>query len=297
MKSDKVVITVPVTGSFGDRNTPFIPITPEEIAESAVDAHKAGASVAHIHVRDVKTGAPSMEFELYREVVDRIRDQSDMIINLSTGAGARFIPDDKDPLGFGTGSTLCVPQKRVAHVLRLKPEICSLDVGSMNFGAHVFVNTLSHVETMAQLIRDADIKPELEVFDMGHIEIANHLLKTGKVFGPPLFQLCMAVPWGIPAGAKNMIMMKDALPADAVWTAFGIGAASFPTAAQSVLLGGHVRVGMEDNLYLKKGKRASSNRELVEKAVRLIRALDREPANPDEARKLLQISQSPASSV
>ena len=290
MKSDKVVITVPVTGSFGDRNTPFIPITPEEIAESAVDAHKAGASVAHIHVRDVNTGLPSMDFELYRGVVDRIRDRSDMIINLSTGAGARFIPDDKEPLGFGTGSTLCVPQKRVAHVLRLKPEICSLDVGSMNFGPHVFVNTLSHVETMAQLIRDANIKPELEVFDMGHIEIANHLLKTGKVFGPPLFQLCMAVPWGIPAGAKNMIMMKDALPPDAVWTAFGIGAASFPMVAQAVLLGGQVRVGMEDNLYLAKGQRASSNSELVAKAVGIIRALDKVPATPAEARDVLRIN-------
>jgi len=289
MNSDKVIVTVPVTGSAGDRNTPNLPITPKEIAESALDANKAGASVAHIHVRDVKTGTPSMEFELYREVVDRIRDQSDMIINLSTGAGARFVPDDKDPMGFGPESTLCVPQKRVEHVLRLKPELCSLDVGSMNFGDRVFVNTVSHVETMAELILDAGIKPELEVFDMGHIEIANHLLKTEKVTHPPLFQLCMAIPWGIPATTKNMIMMKEALPPGAVWTAFGISANCFPMAAQSVLLGGHVRVGMEDNLYLAKGERASSNRELVEKAVRIIRALDREPANPDEARGLLKI--------
>ena len=290
MKSDKVIVTVPVTGSAGDRNTPNLPITPKEIAESAVDANKAGASVVHIHVRDVKTGIPSMEFELYREVVDRIRDQTDMIINLSTGAGARFVPDDKDPMGFGPGSTLCVPQKRVEHVLRLKPELCSLDVGSMNFGDRVFLNIVSHVETMAELILDAGIKPELEVFDMGHIEIAKHLLKTEKVHHPPLFQLCMAIPWGIPATTKNMIMMKEALPSGAVWTAFGISADCFPMAAQSVLLGGHVRVGMEDNLYLAKGERASSNRELVEKAVRIIRALDKEPASPDEARELLQVS-------
>jgi uncharacterized protein (DUF849 family) len=289
MKTDRVIITVPVTGSFGDRNTPFLPITPKEIAESALEAHEAGASVAHIHVRDVKTGEPSMAFELYEEVVDRIRNGSEMIVNLSTGAGARFLPDDKDPIGLGSGSTLCVPQKRVAHVLRLKPEICSLDVGSLNFGSHVFVNTLSHVEKMAELILEADVKPELEVFDMGHIEIAKHLLNTFSFARPPLFQLCMAVRWGIPATPKNMIAMKEALPDDAIWAAFGIGPHSFPMAAQSVLLGGHVRVGMEDNLYLKKGRRASSNRELVEKAVGLIHALDREPASPDEARELLKI--------
>jgi len=290
MKSNKVIVTVPVTGSAGDRSTPFLPITPKEIAESAVDAGKAGASVVHIHVRDVKTGRPSMEFQLYREVVDRIRDQSDMIINLSTGAGGRFVPDDNDPVGFGPESNLCRPEKRVEHVLRLKPELCSLDVGSMNFGDRVFVNTVSHVKTMADLILEAGTKPELEVFDMGHIEIAKHLLATKRVHHPPLFQLCMAIPWGIPATAKNMIMMKEALPAGAVWTAFGISADCFPMAAQSVLLGGHVRVGMEDNLYLAKGQRASSNRELVEKAVRIIRALDKEPACPDEARELLQVN-------
>ena len=294
MKSEKVIITVPVTGSFGDRNTPFLPITPKEIADSAIDAHEAGASVTHIHVRDVKTGAPSMEFELYQEVVERIRDRSNMIINLSTGAGGRLIPDNRDPMGFDPGSTLCVPQKRVEHVLRLKPELCSLDVGSVNFGPHVFVNILSHVETMAELIRDAGIKAELEVFDMGHIEIAKHLLKTSRVKSPPLFQLCMAIQWGIPASPKNMIAMKEALPSDAVWTAFGIGPYCFPMAAQSILLGGHVRVGMEDNRYLAKGKPASSNRELVEKAVKIIQALDKEPASPDEARELLQIS-SPSS--
>jgi uncharacterized protein (DUF849 family) len=290
MRSGKVIVTVAVTGSFGDRNTPFLPITPKEIAESALDAHEVGASVAHIHVRNLKTGGPSMDFELYREVVERIRDRSEMIINLSTGAGARFLPDDRDPMGLGSGSTLCVPQKRVEHVLGLKPELCSLDVGSLNFGPHVFVNTLSHVETMAALIQGAGVKAELEVFDMGHIEIAKHLLETGKVLCPPLFQFCMAVRWGIPATAKNMIMMKEALPPDALWAAFGIGPHSFPMAAQSVLLGGHIRVGMEDNLYLRKGERASSNRELVEKAVGIIRALEGEPARVEEARELLQIS-------
>jgi len=148
MNSDKIIVTAPVTGSVGDHNTPNLPITPKEIAERAVEAHKAGASVAHIHVRDGKTGIPSMDFELYKEVVERIRDRSGMIINLSTGAGARFIPDDKDPMGFGPGSTLCGPQRRVEHVLRLKRVLCSHDAGSMNFGPRVFVNILSHLEPM-----------------------------------------------------------------------------------------------------------------------------------------------------
>ena len=145
MRGEKLIITVSVTGSFGDRSTHGLPITPREIAESALEAYKAGAAIAHIHVRDVETGKPSTEVKLYEEVVQRIRESSDMIINLSTGAGARFIPSDQDPIGIAPGSTLSSPQKRIEHIMRLKPELCSLDVGSMNFGPHVFVNTLSHV--------------------------------------------------------------------------------------------------------------------------------------------------------
>jgi uncharacterized protein (DUF849 family) len=289
VRGEKLIITVSVTGSFGDRSTHGLPITPKEIAESALEAYKAGAAIAHIHVRDIETGKPSMEVKLYEEVVQRIRESSDMIINLSTGAGARFIPSDQDPIGIAPGSTLSSPQKRIEHVMRLKPELCSLDVGSMNFGPHVFVNTLSHVEWMAEQIREAGVKPEMEVFDLGHIEIADHLLKTGRVKGPPLFQLCMGIPWGIPATSGNMIMMRQALPLDAIWAGFGIGVAAFPMLAQSVLLGGNVRIGMEDTLYLKKGKPASSNKTLVEKAVAIIKVLDREPMTPEEARDLMQL--------
>ncbi len=177
----KAVITVSVTGSIGDPKKFPIPVTPKDIAESALEAYQAGAAVAHIHVRDVETGIPSMKFHLYEEVVQRIRERSGMIINLTTGVGARFIPDERDPVGFAPGSTLCAPQKRIDHVLRLNPEICSLDVGSLNFGSHIFVNVLPHVESMAEQIRDAGVKPELEVFDLGHIEVAKHLLNTGKV--------------------------------------------------------------------------------------------------------------------
>jgi len=289
MDSDKVVVTVCVTGSFGDATNPVIPITPKQIAESALEAYTVGATVVHLHVREVKTGTSSMDFQLYEETVQRIRDRSDMIINLSTGAGARFIPDDREPMGLGPGSTLCVPEKRIEHVLRLKPEICSLDVGSLNFGSHVFVNTLSHVEWMAEQMGAIGVKPELEVFDLGHIEIAEHLLKTGRVKRPPLFQLCMGIRWGIPATSANMVAMVERLPADSIWTGFGIAASAFPMLTQSVLLGGNVRIGLEDTLYVEKGNRASSNKELVQKAVEIIKALDKEPATPNEARTLLDL--------
>ncbi len=290
MDREKVVVTVSVTGSIGDRTgNPHLPITPEEIAHSAVEAYEAGASVAHIHVRDVKTGKPSMVFELYEEVVSLIRERSDMIVNLTTGAGARFIPDEGDPIGMAPGSTLCKPEKRIDHVLRLKPEICSLDISSMNFGRHVFVNALPHVEWMAGQIRDAGVKPELEVFDIGHIEIANHLLETGRVESPPLFQLCMGTRWGIPATPGNMVAMRAALPDHAIWAGFGIGATSFPMAAQSVLLGGNVRIGFEDTLYVEKGALATSNRQLVEKAASLMRLLGKSPATVAQARELLHL--------
>lgn len=291
MGEEKVVVTVSVTGSFGDTTgNPALPLTPKQIAESALEAYEAGASVAHIHVRDVKTAKPAMEFSLYEEVVQRIRDRSDLILNLTTGAGARFIPSDQDPIGVGPGSTLCGPEKRIEHVLRLKPEICSLDVGSMNFGPHVFVNYLPHVEWMAEQIKNAGVKPELEVFDMGHMEIANHLLKTERVVRPPLYQLCMGTRWGMQATPANMVTMKNALPPDAIWAGFGIGATSFHMLAQSVLLGGNVRIGFEDTIYVEKGKLAGSNKELVEKAVAIIRILGKEPSTVAETRELLKLS-------
>ena len=290
MSLEKVVITVSVTGSLGDRKgNPNLPITPKEIAESALEAYEVGATVAHIHVRDVETGKSSMDFDLYKEVVERIRDHSDMILNLTTGAGARFIPDKNDPIGPALGSTLSLPEKRIGHVLRLRPEICSLDVGSMNFGRFVFVNYLPHVELMAEQIRDAGVKPELEVFDMGQLEIANHLLKTERVSRPPLFQLCMGVRWGIPATPQNMVIMKNALPSDAIWSGFGIGATSFLMVAQTLLLGGNIRIGFEDTLYVAKGELANSNRQLVEKAVLIMRTLGKEPATVSETKDILRL--------
>ncbi len=289
MYSSKVIVTVAVTGAISDPTNPAIPIKPIDIVDSALEAYEAGASIAHIHVRDIDTGAPSMELQLYEEVVQRIRSRSNMVINLSTGAGARFVPNDEEPIGLASDSTLCIPRKRIEHVLLLKPEICSLDVGSLNFDSFVFVNAMSHVRWMAEQLRDANVKPEMEVFDLGHIEIAKHLFDTGKVTSPPLFQLCMGVHWGIKATPQDMIIMTQRLPSDAIWAGFGIGPAAFPMLAQSVLLGGNVRIGFEDTVYLEKGKRASSNKELVEKAVKIIRALGKEPATSEEARALLQL--------
>ena len=290
MKDNKVVITVAITGAIGDRSrNPALPVTPKEIADSALEAYAVGATVAHIHVRDPETGEPSMALELYQEVFDRIRDASNMVINLTTGAGARIIPDDANPAGLGPGTTWTSPERRTEHIVKLKPELCSLDIGSMNFGPRLFANVLPHVEEMAKRIKEAGVKPELEVFDMGHIAIGHHLMEKALVEKPPIFQLCLGIQWGIPATPKNMLMMKEALPSEAIWAGFGIGPASFPMVAQSALLGGNVRVGFEDNFYLGRGNRAKSNAQLVEKAVGILRVLDKEPASPQEARERLSL--------
>ncbi|RJR42061.1 MAG: 3-keto-5-aminohexanoate cleavage protein [Desulfobacteraceae bacterium] len=290
MENEKVVITVAVTGGIGDKSRhPQLPVSPKEIADSAMEAYAAGAAVAHIHVRNPETAEPSMSLEYYREVVERIREKVDMIINLTTGAGARIVPDDSEVVRLDVGTTWRSPEKRVEHAVKLRPELCSLDVGSMNFGPRVFANILPHVEKMALLIREAGVKPELEVFDMGHMEIAKHLIRKGLVQPPAIFQLCLGIDWGIAASPKSMMIMKDALPQDALWCGFGVGPTSFPMAAQAVLLGGNIRVGFEDNFYISPGKEAKTNSELVEKAVRILHALDRKPATSDEARRILHL--------
>jgi uncharacterized protein (DUF849 family) len=290
MQNSKVVITVAVTGSIGDKKKhPALPVTPKEIADSAVKACSAGASVAHIHVRDPETTESSMSFELYQEVVERIRDSSNLVINLTTGVGARIVPNDSHPVGLGMGTTWSSPEKRTEHVVKLKPEVCSLDVGSMNFGTWVFANCVGHLEDMAVRVKEAGVKPELEVFDMGHITIAKNLLQKGLVEDPPIFQLCLGIPWGMPASSKNMLLMRDFLPNDAIWGGFGVGPTNFHMVAQSALLGGHIRVGFEDNFYLSRGIPAESNAQLVEKAVNILAMLDKEPASPQEAREILKL--------
>lgn len=286
---NKTIITCALTGGADiTEKGRAVPVTPRDIAQSGIDAAKAGAAIVHIHVRDPATGRPSMELALYREVVDRIRQADpDVIINLTTGAGARFVPGQADPKIAAPGSTLTHWERRVEHIVTLRPEICSLDVGSMNFGNHVFVNTPSDLQHMAKAILDAGVKPELEVFDLGHIRLAKHLIAEKIVAEPPLFQVCLGIPWGAPASSESMIAMRDQLPETAIWASFGIGARQFPMVAQAVLLGGHVRVGLEDNLYLRQSVLAKSNAELVAEAARILDMLAAPRASPYDARRIL----------
>jgi uncharacterized protein (DUF849 family) len=291
--SRPVIITCALTGAAElTARSSAVPVTPEQIATSAIEAAKAGAAIAHIHVRDPATGRPSMALEHYREVVDRIRRSGvDMLINLTTGAGASFIPGADDPRVAAPGSSLSHWRKRVEHVVALRPEVCSLDVGSMNFGERVFVNTPADLREMARAIKGAGTKPEMEVFELGHIRLAKHLVQSGLIEAPPLFQICLGIVWGAAAAPETMLAMRDQLPDGALWAAFGIGATQFPMVAQAVLLGGHVRVGLEDNLYLARDLPAPSNAALVEKAAQIIAQLGERPATPAEARAILGIKQ------
>jgi uncharacterized protein (DUF849 family) len=283
------MISCAVTGSADTPGkNPAVPVTPEQIASSAIDAAKAGAAIVHIHVRDPKTGLPSMDGAHYSEVVDRIRSSgTDVVINLTTGPGGRFSPNADDPMKPGPGTTLRTPRQRVQHVLDLKPEICSLDMGSMNMGPNVFVNTPPILEAMATDIREAGVTPELEVFETGHLLLAKRMIETGHIKGPGMFQICLGIAWGQPATSEAMIYMRNLLPAGCTWFAFGISLHQFPMAAQAVLLGGHVRVGLEDNLYLERGKLTPSNAALVAKAAKIIELLGPSVATPNEARQML----------
>jgi len=285
----KVMISCAVTGSADTpgRN-PAVPVTPAQIAQSALDAAKAGAAIVHIHVRNPETTRPSMNPAHYREVVERIRSSgSDVLINLTTGPGARFMHDDKDPSKPSADSTLKSPEDRVSHVVELRPDICSLDMGSLNMGDRVFINTPKHLQAMALAIKDAGVMPELEVFETGHLLLAKRFLENGYVKPPGMFQICLGISWGQPATTEAMTYMRNLLPPNSPWFAFGISLHQFPMVAQTVLLGGHPRVGLEDNIYLEKGKLAPSNAALVEKAANIIEILGDHVATPADARQIL----------
>jgi uncharacterized protein (DUF849 family) len=286
--SRPVIISCAVTGS-GDTVglSRFVPVTPAQIADDALAAHAAGAAVVHLHVRNPETGGPSRDMALYRDVVSRIRAAgTDVIINLTTGIGARFAPDQDDP-NRNASAGMASPADRINHVLELRPEICSLDVATMNFGKHAFVNTPDHITQIAEAVRAVGVKPELEVFDLGHIALAKHLGAKGLFADPPFYQLCLGVPWGAPATTESMMAMRAMLPHGANWSAFGVGAQHFATVAMAVVNGGHVRVGLEDNLYMSKGVLAEGNAPLVARAARIIREIGAEPASPAEAREIL----------
>ena len=285
----KVIITCAVTGGADTAGkSKAVPVTPEQIARAVCDARNAGAAIAHIHVRDPKTGKASMELQYYREVVEAVRASGcDILVNLTTGPGSRFVPSDEDPRVGGPGTTMTPPLDRCRHVVALHPDICSLDVGSMNFGETGFVNTPAHLRIMAKAIAEAGVKPELEVFDTGHVMLARRLIEEGHIAAPALFQLCLGIPWGAPATTESMLLMRDLLPEGSMWAGFGISRMQFPMVAQAVILGGHVRVGLEDNLYIDHGVLAPSNAVLVERAVRIVESLGEKVAEPEEARQIL----------
>lgn len=285
-----VMITCAVTGGApltGKR--PAIPVTPAQIATAAIDAGKAGAAIAHIHVRDPHTGQASADLALYREVVSRIRDSgSDIIVNLTTGEGG-ILPLEGSPADrfAAPAPSLMRPEARVAHIEALQPEVCTLDMGTMNFGDNLFFNTPRDIAGIAAGIARAGTVPELEVFDTGHLRLALSMTERGEIPRKAMFQFCLGVPWGAPATAEAMLMMRGMLPPGAIWAAFGIGAAQFPMVMQSALLGGHVRVGLEDNFFLSRGVLAPDNAALVGKAVRMIELLGEAVATPAQARAII----------
>jgi len=286
--NESVYITCALTGAGNTvGKSPLVPVTPKQIAEAGLEAASAGAAVLHIHVRKPESGAPSRRLELYAEVVERIRERNDtVILNLTGGMGGDLIPGDKDPLQAKPGSDVVGPRLRMEHIQKLRPEIASLDCGSMNFGETVYITTPSYLREMARMIREAGAKPELEVFEMGHVRLARWLISEGLIDEPPLFQLCLGIPWAAEASTHGMNALHDMLPENVIWAGFGIGRMQMPMVAQAVLLGGNVRVGLEDNLYLEKG-RLASNAELVERAVKIIELLGSRVLAPNEVRAKL----------
>jgi uncharacterized protein (DUF849 family) len=288
--NQEVIVTCAVTGA-GDTvgKHPAIPVTPQQIADAAIEAAKAGAAIAHMHVRDPGTGKGSRRTEYYREVVKRVRDSgTDIIINLTAGMGGDLEVDDQDPRKAGPGTDLVNALERLVHVEELLPEICTLDCGTLNFGDGnmIYVSTPNQLRAGAKRIRELGVKPELEVFDTGHLWFAKRMHEEGLLEEPPMFQLCLGIPWGAPADTNAMKGMRDMLPAGAVWAGFGIGRMQMPMVAQAVLLGGNVRVGLEDNIWLDRGVHAS-NGSLVQRAVEIVRLMGARTLTPAEARKKL----------
>ncbi|MFT5182286.1 MAG: hypothetical protein ACI8S3_002176 [Alphaproteobacteria bacterium] len=289
-----VIVSCAITGGSDTKHmNPAVPVTPEEIANEVIAAHAAGASIAHIHVRDPKTAKASMDPALYKEVVDRVRDAGcPILLNLTTGPGGILVVDPEAPHNFRQGSALSSAEERVQHIVENRPDMCTLDVTTMNYSDMAVTNTMAMLDKMAGLIQQVGVKIEMEVFDTGQLWQASDMCARGVITDPqPLFQLCLGIPWGGRATIETMQLMRDQLPANAVWASFGISRFEFPMVASAVVLGGHVRVGMEDNLYLSRGVLTPGNRPLVERAVQIIESIGDYAASVDEARDLLGFSQ------
>jgi uncharacterized protein (DUF849 family) len=288
--NSEVILTCALTGA-GDTvgKSEHVPVTPAQIAEAGVAAARAGATVVHVHVRDPETGKGSRDPKLYAEVVERIEASGvDVIINLTAGMGGDLQVRDEAPTQPGPNTDLVGAHERLAHVEQIRPEICTLDCGTLNFGDGdmTYVSTPQMLRTGAQRIAELGVKPEMEVFDTGHVWMANQLVAEGLVQQPPLYQLCLGIPYGAPADPRVVAAMASMLPPGAQWAGFGIGRMQMPMVAEMVLLGGHVRVGLEDNLYLSRGVKAT-NAQLVERARTIIEAMGSRVATPEEGRAQL----------
>ena len=290
--NNKVFVSCAVTGS-GDtaKKHPDLPKTPEQIARAAIEAAKAGAAIAHIHVRE-KDGTPSRRLELYKEVVDRIRSSdTDVVLNLTTGMGGDLdIGQGKNPLEFGPMTDMANIMERIANAEEFLPEICTLDCGTLNFGddTQIVVNTPKDLRAAAKRLKEIKVKPEIEAFDLGNMWFGAQLYKEGLLSNPPMFQMCLGIPWGAPATTLAMQAMKDIMPKEAIWSGFAISKNEMPFVAKTVEMGGNPRVGLEDNLYLSKGKLAT-NPQLVEKAINIVNDLGFTIMTPEETRKKLKL--------
>jgi 3-keto-5-aminohexanoate cleavage enzyme len=273
---EKLIITAAVTGSGPTREqNPNVPYSPKEIAVEALRCWRAGAQVVHVHVRDPLSGQPAFQKEYFQEVFDRVRTDSDMIINLTTSAFNLH--------GENVGEQRLMP-------VGLRPDMCSLDVGSLNFRDRVFINPDQWVKKAAQRMLESDVKPEMELFEVGHAVQACNLIEQGLINDPPYFQICLGIQWGAPADLESLLSIRARLPQNCQWSALATGTRQLTIITHAMLLGGHVRVGFEDNLYLSKGVKADSNAQFVERAVTLSRVLEREVATCSEARKILGLS-------
>lgn len=290
----EVFITCAVTGSGGTQDkSPHVPRSPAQIAESAIDAARAGAAIVHCHVRDPETGAPSRRLDLYREVTDRIRSaEVDVVLNLTAGMGGDIVFGSTEaPFPVNAeASDMIGATERMAHIRECLPEICTLDCGTMNFAEadYVMTNTPGMLRAMGSMMTELGVKPEIEAFDTGHLWFAKQLVEEGTLTSPALVQLCMGVPWGAPNDLNTFMAMVNAIPKDWSWSAFSLGRDQMPFAAASVLAGGNVRVGLEDNLFLEKGVLAT-NAQLVEKAAAVIEGMGARLIGPAEVRDRLDL--------
>lgn len=281
------ILTCAVTGNLTRPDqTPHLPVTPEQISDACLEAADAGAAAVHIHVRDPNTGAPSMDVDLYARVVETLRrERPELIINLTTGPGGRFVPSADEPRVAGPGTSLLPPELRVAHIAALKPDVCSLDLNTMNSGEQVVMNTPANVRRMAAVIRAHGVKPELECFDTGDLVLAQTLIADGTLQSPGLYTFVMGVRYALPFTPGALMLARSLIAPDASWSAFAVGRHAFPAVAQAHLLGGNVRIGLEDTIYLDKGVLARSNAELVRKARRIVEDLGGRLATCAQARE------------